>query len=56
MNEPLKLFKAAQVANGWIVSVNCGINTIGTEYVFRTLDELADWLKVQVVRDTAKAE
>lgn len=49
--ETLNNFSAHQVENGWIVEVGGGIGCCGKKYVFGSLGELAEWLKVQVVRD-----
>lgn len=48
-------FTARMVENGWIVTVDGSMGCLGTNYVFTTLDELADWLKVQVTPNTQKA-
>lgn len=53
--EQLLSFNAQIVENGWIVRVNNPApGYIGKEYIFRTLEDLADWLKVQVTRDTLR--
>ncbi len=49
--ESLTNFKAKQVQNGWIVTTNAEIGCMGPEYVFCTLTDLAEWLKVQVHKD-----
>lgn len=48
---PMTNFKARQVENGWVVTVNAEFGCTGPEFVFRSLDDLADWLKVQVVKE-----
>lgn len=53
--QAIERFYVKQVANGWVLDFNVhfGSGSYGDQYVFRTLPELADWLKLQVVRDIA---
>lgn len=53
--EQLQRFDARIVENGWLVTVSPAcMGEMGQQYVFRTLEEMADWLKVQVTRDTSQ--
>lgn len=49
--QPICNFRAVQVENGWIVSINGDPMCIAPQYVFPSLVELSDWLRVQVTQE-----
>lgn len=48
--EPLSRFDVTQVQNGWILVCHRGLGNMGEQFVFTTMQDLADWLKVQVTK------
>lgn len=48
--EALSRFDVVAVQNGWLLTVCRGNGYVGEQFVFSSMDDLADWLKVQACK------